>query len=419
VLAGIAGLVGRVGVCGLWAVRTVISGAVSTPGQAVVRGKPQQVQHLDGGIVAEIAVQNGDLVAAGDLLLRLDPTLLELNLNIALRRLADALTLQARLEAEQSGAETLRFTYPDLPFELPDTRAEEAGQRQIFAARQAVLNGMQDQLAEALAQIDNQIRGQQAQIAALRDQLALQETDIANMRTLTDRNLARQSQLNDLQRGRSEILGRLAGLEAEVAQLTNARRDSALQTMQTLRSFHEEVVTELRETASQRDQLILDIVTRMAQMERIEIRAPQAGVVHELQVSTVGGVVTPGAVLAQIIPQEQGLDFELRVNPRDIDQVYIGQTGEAMIASFDPRSIPKLLGTVTQISPDVIEDRQTGESFYRITLDVSQEERARLGGVQIIPGMPVEGYLQTGDRTVLNYLVSPLTDQLRRAFREG
>lgn len=418
-LAGALGIALLVGVLGLWAVTTMISGAVVASGQAVVRGAPQQVQHLDGGIIAEIAVRNGDVVAAGDVLVRLDPTLLQLNMDIAKRRLADALTLKARLEAEQAGLSTLSFTYPDLPFDLPDMSASEAGQRQIFAARIAVQQGSRDQLAEMQAQFDAQITGQRAQIAAIRDQIAFLDRDLANIRDLADRNLARQSQLNDLQRGKADLTGRLAGLEAEIARLINARRDSETQTLQQERAFHEAVVTNLREATSQSEELTLDIVTRAAQLDRIDVRAPQSGVVHEVQVSTLGGVIQPGQVIMQIIPQDLGLDFEMRVSPGDIDQVYIGQTSEAIVASFDQNNTPKLAATVSGISPNAIVDPKTGERYYRINLSIPPEEIARLGDVQIVPGMPVEAFLSTQDRSVLDYLIAPVADQLRYAFRDG
>lgn len=418
-MAGLAGFVALIGIFGVWAITTVISGAVITQGQAVVRGKPQELQHLDGGIVAEITVQDGDIVQAGDVLIRLDPALLQMNLDVAKRRLADALTLKARLQAEQQGLAGLAFAYPALPFALPDTSAEEAGQRQIFAARRAVQDGSRDQLAEALLQFDNQISGMRAQIKATREQLVYLDADIDNMRSLTERNLARASQLNGLQGGRAEMAGRLAALEADIARTSNARRDAELQTLQGERTFHEEVVTALREASRQADELILDIITRNAQLDRIDIRAPMDGVVHEMQVTTLGGVVEPGEVIVQIIPQDQGLDFEMRVDPRDIDQVYVGQPAEALIASFDANAVPKLNGSVAQISPNAIEDPQSGQSFYRISLTVPASELALLGDLAVVPGMPVEGYLATGDRSVMSYLLSPITKQFRRAFREG
>ena len=417
-VAGIIGFLALLVIFGIWATMTVISGAVITQGQTVVRGQPKVVQHLDGGIVAEILVQNGDLVAAGDLLIRLDPALLRLNLDVAYRRLADALTQKARLEAEQKNALEPVFDYPDLPFDLPDMVGNEISQRKIFNARNAVQQGMQDQLVEMLNQYDSQIAGQTAQLEALTEQITFLETDLQNMQTLAAQDLVLRRDVNSMQRSRAELVGRRAGLEAEIAGLVNARRDSEIQTLQSQRSFQVDVVTQLREVTSSIEELVLDIVTRTAQLDRIEVRAPDAGVVHELEVTTVGGVLAPGATIAQVIPQDQGLDFEVRVDPRDIAQVYVGQPATAVIAAFDQRTTPKLEGQVTKISPTAIVDRQSGQQYFRVTFSIPPEEISDLGAVEIVPGMPVEGYLATTDRSVLGYLVQPLLDPLRRMFRE-
>ncbi len=417
-LAGLIGLVALLGGVGFWAGTTVINGAVIAQGQAVVRGNAKQVQHLDGGIVADILVQDGDGVQAGDVLIRLDPTLVRMNLDVTRQRLADALTQQARLRAEQQGLGTLTFVYPDLPFEMPDMATNEAGQRAIFTARAAVQTGGRDQLAEAFLQFENQIEGLTSQMEAISAQIGFVSKDLDNMQVLVERNLARQSQLNDLNRTRAELEGRRAALASDIAQLSNARREAEIQTLQSERSFQESVVTDLRTITSQVDELVLDIVTRAAQLDRINIRAPAAGIVHELQISTVGGVIDPGQVIAEIIPQDQALDFELRVQPQDIDQVYIGQEAETLIAAFDVNETPKLIGSVARISPNAIVDPQTGQSYYLINLTVPAEEIARLGGLRIKPGMPVEAYLATGERTVLGYLISPVTTQMRRAFRQ-
>jgi HlyD family secretion protein len=405
-------------VLGGWATMTRINGAVVAGGQVEVHGQPRQVQSLDGGIVESIHVQNGDVVTEGQILMRLDPTLLAVNLDIARSRLAAALTLRARLEAEQTRQESLVFTYPPLPFAMPDVSTDEAGQREIFAARAAVLQGQRDQLAEAQLQFDAQSQGIAGQIAATRAQMDYLTHDIENQQTLVDQGLARQSQLNDLQRGLSDLTGQLAGLEAEQARLATARRESILTTLQAERAFMESVVTDLREATTKTEELILDIVTRSAQLDRIEIRAPADGIVHEMEISTVGGVVAPGSTILQIVPLSEGLEFELRIDPRAIDQVHPGQRAEIIIASFDPQSTPRLAAEVSTISAGAVADPRTGQSFYRVGLTIAPAELARLGDAVLMPGMPVEAFLETGDRSVLAYLLQPVTNHLRHAFRE-
>jgi len=405
---------------GLWAGLTVISGAVIATGQVALAGKPRVIQSLDGGTVEQLAVTEGQTVEAGALLARLDPTLLQINLDMAQGRLAAALARRARLQAEQAGWATLAFVYPTLPFILPETGLHEEGERRIFAARAATLAGGRDQLTEALAQLDNQIAGVTGQIEANGRQIALIDRDLANMSDLIAQGLARQSQLSELEQRRAALAGEQAALQAELARLSNSRRDQELATLQQERTFMEGVVTELREVTAEVEELILEIVTRQSQLDRVEIRAPVAGVVHDLKIAAEGEVLPPGGTLARIVPIAEDLSFEIVVDPRAIEDVYPGQAAQVVIASRNPQSAPRLDARVTTISADVIEDERTGESFYRATLKLAPGalDTAGLGQRDLVQGMPVEVFLQTGSRSVLAYLVHPVTTHLRRTFRE-
>lgn len=413
-LASVALLVAAV----WWMTATMISGAIIAPGQAVVRGKPKVVQSLDGGVVAEILAKDGDVVAAGQTLLRLDPTLLQINLDVFRNRLAELVARQARLEAEYTGAGEIAF--PVAPPHLAgiDSARHQAGQREIFAARAEVLAGRKEQLGERIAQFENQITGVEGRIAAIEDQLAFVGAELENMRALNERGLARESQLLDLQGSEAELFGRLSEAQAELARIRNSIRDTELEILQADRQFKEEVVTELRAVTAEREELVLEIVSVEKQLERIEILAPADGVVHEMQVATVGGVVPPEATILEIVPTGAGVDYELRVEPRAIDQVFVGQRARVVFPGFDMRTAPEIFGTVSAISPTSIENPATGQSYYRVGLTVPPEQLALLGDVEMIPGMPVEAFLQTGERSVLAYLVKPLNDQIARAFRE-
>jgi len=408
-----------VGVLGVWAALTSISGAVIASGHVVIQGQARPVQNLDGGVVAKLHVRNGDHVQAGQMLLSLNARLLTTNLDIARGRLADALALQARLSSEQRRLSAPVFDYAPLPFAVPDTTRAEAGQRQIFVARAQMLQGQRARLTEAQAQFTHQLAGSTGQITAKRDEIALIETEIANQQALVDKGLVRQAQLMDLLRAHAAALGELAALEADHARLQNALRDRELETLQGERSFQEQVVTDLREVTTQVEELTLDILTRSDQLARVDIRAPITGIVHEMQVFDTGEVVAPGATILSLVPSGGALEFDLRVDPRAIDQVVPGQQAEVAISSFDPQSVPRLKATVSTISPDAVTDPGTGRSFYRVTLSVAPKELDRLGTAEPIPGMPVEAYLATTDRTVLTYLVSPLAHHLIRAFREN
>ena len=406
-----------VGVLGLWSAVTLISGAVVAQGQVTAKAQTQQLQSLEGGTVSAILVRNGDRVTKGQLLVQFDPTLTRANLDIALARLAEALTLQARLQAEERG--TLPdFAPPNLPFPAPDLTAAAAGQRVIFTARAAVMQGQRDRLAETLAQQDSQLQGFKAQISAKRDQIALSETQVAHQQSLLDKGLTRQSAVSDLRSTHLELLAQLAGLEADHARLTNARRDSMLETLQGERSFQEKVVTDLGDATATVQELMLEIVTRQNQLAHMDLHAPMDGVVHEMKTATLGGVVAPGATVLDIIPLGQGVSFEVRVDPRSIDQVHQGQDADLVFASFDPRSTPRLKARVLTVSPDAVVDTQSGRSFYRVDLVVSADELARLGDQGLMPGMPISAYLVTSSRSVLTYLLQPLTSQLDLAFRE-
>ena len=412
-----ASLVLLFGVLGLWAAFTMISGAVVAQGQVMVRAQTQQLQSLEGGTVSALLVKNGDRVTKGQILVQFDPALTRANLDITLAKLADALALQSRLQAEQQG-NVPDFTPPALPFPAPDLTAAAAGQRSVFAARAALLQGQRDRLVETLAQQDSQLQGLKIQIGAKRDQIALAQIQVDNQQSLLNKGLTRQSALSDLRRGLSELLGQLAGLEAEQARLTTARRDSTLETLQGERSFQEKVATDLGDATARMQELVLEIVMRRDQLAHTDLRAPMDGVVHEMKLATLGGVVAPGGTVLDIIPLDQGMSFEVQVDPRGIDQVHVGQATDLVLSSFDPRNTPRLKAHVLTVSPDAVVDPRSGRSFYRVDLDVPPAELARLGDQVLVPGMPISAYLATSDRSVLAYLLHPLTSQLDLAFRE-
>jgi HlyD family secretion protein len=411
-------LVLLIGVLGLWSAFTLISGATVAQGQVMAKAQTQQLQSLEGGTVNAILVKNGDRVTQGQILVQFDPTLTRANLDIALTKLADAMALRARLQAEQLGLGTPDFSASPLPFPAPDMTAAAAGQRNVFAARAAVMQGQRDRLVETLAQQDSQLQGLTVQITAKQDQKNLIETEIVNQQSLLAKGLARQSVLSDLRRSLAELLGQQGALEADRARLTNARRDSTLETLQGERGFQEKVVTDLGDATAKVQELVLEIVTRRNQMAHMDLRAPMDGVVHEMKVATLGGVVVPGGTVLDIIPMGQGMSFEVQVDPRSVDQVHPGQMAELVLSSFDPRSTPRLKAHVLTISPDAVVDPRSGRSFYRVDLDVPATELARLGDQVLVPGMPISAYLVTSSRSVLTYLLHPLTSQMDLAFRE-
>lgn len=408
----------------LWASFTMISGAVIAQGEASVRGQPRTVQHLDGGILSEILVANGDAVTAGQVIARLDPTLLTANLDIARSRLAGSLALAARLDVETAGGDRLDpaqvAALPGAELADPQDLARQIdAQAAILVTRRDLHAGEAAQLQENLARLDAQALGIQALIDARGDQLALVEKELANLEPLSAKGLIRDTQLLDAQRRQSELKGQLASDRADLGRIAVERRDAELKLAQSRHQEAEKVATDLRAARAEVQELVPQILTTQAQLDRVDIRAPADGIVHEMQLTTTGGVLAAGQTLAQVVPVADGVEFDLRLEPRSIDEVHPGQTARIVLPAFDSHTTPQIFGEVASISPTSVTDPQTGRSFYRLRLTVPAAELDRLGARNLVPGMPVEAYLQTGDRSVMAYLLHPLAVQFDRMFREG
>lgn len=419
VLSGLALFVLLFVAGGAWATYASLSGAVIAPGQVAVLGKPKTVQHLDGGIVAEIAVDNGDTVKKGDLLVRLDDTLLKANQAIYRNRLTEALARRARLAAERDDTEAIDWEHPAMDLfglELPE--GAQASQARLFETRSKTLSGQTSQLREKIAQYENQAKGIRALKGSKTKQLDLLEEELEGIRSLAEQGLTRKSQLMGLERQREEIIGETAEDDAELARIANAVSETEIAILQAGREFQEAVLDELAKTEAEINDMTEQLHATMEQLKRIDIRAPVAGIVHELSVFTIGGVIGPGSPILQIVPQDDGFEIEANIAPQFVDELYPGQPATLRFSAFNQRTTPELAGALKTISPNVIVNEQTGLSFYQVRLTVSDTELARLEGQAILPGMPVEAFIRTRDRTPLNYLLKPLTDQIKRAFKE-
>lgn len=395
-----------------------INGAVITAGKVVVSGKPKSIQHLDGGIVRDILVRDGDTVKAGQILVRLDDTILKANLEIYQARLANAAALRDRLKAEWSGAGEVIFA-DDVPALTGlDQSTVRQGQVTIFKSRREVHLGRLEQLEEKIRQFRNQIAGINALVSSKEEQLRSMDGELTGLIELTEKGFMRRNQVLAMQRSRADLYGQLGEHKAELARIANSIRDTEMEMMLAKRERHEEAVTELRDTNTTIEELTQQILSTHTQLDRIDIAAPVDGIVHEMQVATLGGVVPPGATILQIIPTGQGILFETRAEPGSVDQIYVGQPVTLRLSAFNHRTTPDIEGKVANVSPDVVEDQASGTAFYRVMVAAPQSELDRLGGGDVVPGMPVEAFLQTDERTVLSYLTKPIADQLSRAFRE-
>lgn len=421
-IAGFLVLLVLVGGFGVWAATTNIAGAVIASGRIEVDSNRQVVQHVDGGVVDELLVSEGDVVEAGDVLLRLDPTFLATQLAITEDRLWETLARRARLEAERDGAEALSF-HPEL-LEAAEADPEVAdlveGQRNLFDARRESRESIKAQLQRRRQQIASQIEGIDAQSAALATQAELIEQELSDQQSLLDRGLAQASRVLSLQREQARLEGQRGELAASRAEAEERITEIDLELLAIDTRLREEAITELRDIRTEELELTEQRLAQTEQRDRLVVRAPVGGIVYGMTVFGPASVIRPADPVLYIVPQDRPLVIATRVDPINIDAVYPGQDARLRFSAFDQRTTPELNGQVISVSADAFDDERTGAPFYRAEIVLSEGERARLGENRVlIPGMTVEAFIRTQDRTPLDYLVSPLTSYFTRAFREG
>jgi HlyD family secretion protein len=419
VRTGIIIVVVLCGGVGGWAVATDISGALIAPGSVVVDSNVKKVQHPTGGIVGEVRVRDGDRVKIGDVVVRLDATITRANLAIVSKGLNELTARKARLEAERDGTETVTFPAALLERESdPDVASALVSERKLFELRRSARVGQKSQLRQRITQLEEQIEGLSSQANAKAREIELINRELEGVRELWKKNLVPITRLTALEREATRLDGERGQLIATIAQTRGKITETELQIIQIEQDLSSEVAKETREIDGKIGEFVERKVTAEDQLKRIEIRSPQDGTVFQSAVHTVGGVITAGDAIMLIVPNADNLMVEAKVNPQDIDQLQLGQRAVLRFSAFNQRTTPELNGTITRISADTSIDQRTGQSFYTIRIGMSAAEIARLGEVRMVPGMPVEAFVQTGERTVLSYLLKPLTDQVMRTFRE-
>ena len=404
---------------GSWAATTDISGAVIAQGILTVDSYVKKVQHPTGGIVGEILARNGDQVKTGDLLLRLDDTVTRANLAIITKGLTELAARKARLEAERDGADAI--TVPDeLASRSSDPQVTHviAGERQLFALRHTARAGQKAQLRQRIEQLKEEIEGLGLQVDAKSREIELIQRELKGARELWKKNLMPITKLTTLEREATRIEGEKGQLISAGARAKAQMAETELQIIQIDQDLASEVAKELREIDAKVGEFVERKVTAEDQLKRIDIRAPQGGIVHRSTVHTVGGVINASDPIMLIVPKADHLTVEAKVDPKDIDQLLLGQEAMLRFSAFNQRTTPQITGTLSQISADITTDERTGQSYYTVRVALSADEIARLGDRSLVPGMPVELFVKTGDRRVLSYLVKPLSDQITRAFRE-
>jgi HlyD family secretion protein len=404
---------------GGWASTAQISGALIAQGSIVVDTNVKKVQHPTGGVVGELFVRDGDHVKAGDVLLRLDETVTRANLAIVNKGLVEFYARKARLAAERDGADTMAVP-PEVAGRLdePDVKEALASECKLFELRHQDRLGQKQQLQERITQLQQQITGLAAQQSAKDKGIALTEQELQGVRDLWQKNLVQLNRLTSLQRDEARLEGERGQIIAQAAEVKGKIAEIQLQIIQVDQDLSSDVAKELREIDSKIGEYVERKIAAEDQLKRTDIRAPQDGTVFQSTANTVGGVIAAGDPIMLIVPESDNLTVEVRVDPKDIDQIQLGQIVVLRFTSFNVRTTPEIDGTVSRIAADTSTDQRTGQSYYLVRIAMPAQELKRLGDVKLTPGMPVEAFVQTGDRTMLSYLIKPLHDQLMRAFCE-
>ena len=404
---------------GGWASTAEISGALIAPGSVVVDSNVKKVQHPTGGVVGQVRVRDGDHVKAGDILVRLDETVTRANLSIVTKGLTELYARKARLAAERDGADTVA-TPKELADKTSDPDVEDAlaSERKLFDLRRTARLGQKQQLRQRITQLQEEIRGLEAQQDAKTKETELIEQELGGMRELWKKNLIPLDKLTALERETARLQGERGQLIASAAQAKGKIAETELQILQVDQDLSSDVAKELRETEGKIGEYVERKVAAEDQLKRTDIRAPQDGVVFQSTANTIGGVIAAGDPIMLIVPETDNLQVEVKVDPKDIDKVHFDQPVLLRFSAFNIRTTPEINGTVARVAADTSTDQRTGQTYYLVRIAMTPEEIARLGTVKLTPGMPVEAFIQTGQRTMLSYLVKPLHDQLMRAFRE-
>jgi HlyD family secretion protein len=404
---------------GGWLALVPLAGAIVVPGNLVVQSNVKTIQHPSGGVVAEIKVANGMRVDASDLLVRLDATQAQASLQVVTKQLDELRARIPRLTAERDG-----LSQPDFPPALLARSGEDnvksllASETSLFKARSDGRASQKELLQSRIVQLSQEISGLEAQVDSKAKQLELIGGELAGVKDLYDKRIVPLTRLTALQRETARIEGERGQLVFSIAETKSKIGEAQLQIARLDQDFRTDVVKELGQTQAKEAELIERDVAARDLLDRIEIRAPTSGVIHQLSTHTIGGVIRPGEAIMEIVPDTDDLLVEARLQPQDIDHVRPGQKAFVRFSAFNQRVTPQLTGTVSLVSADTTRDQQTNARYFTVRVVLPDDERRRLGGLQLVPGMPAEVFMQTGTRTMLNYLLKPITEQMNRTFVE-
>ncbi len=419
-LIGFLGLIVVAGGIGAWSLMSSIQGAIIASGLTKVEGYSKKVQHSEGGIVTKIRVKDGDRVEAGDLLIALDETEIKAQADILNALIAENLSKAARLKALRDAVEIIEF-----PMEVTNMKDNPkiaeivAGQENLFKTLRAARVGRTSQLDERVIQLGKEIAGFKAQLTAKKEQLQLISTELIAIEGLYKKGLVSVTRVLALKRERSSLSGQLGELSANVAKTRGRIVEMKLQIIQMDNEDRSKDLVELRDVESQLAELRERRIAARAKLKRTIIRAPQSGFVHQLAVHTINGVISAGEVVMLIVPELDSLVIEARIDPRDIDNVKVGQPARLRFTTFAQRTTPEIAGVVSFVSADITQIDNTTPPFFTAKIEIEESELEKLGNNRLIPGLPAEVFIQTIAYSPMNYLLKPLKDQIEHAFREN
>ena len=416
---GLRVLIFGVGIVGVWAILMPLSGAVVVPGTLVVELVVKKIQHPAGGVVVNIPVSDGMHVRAGDLLLRLDETQLRANAQVLTQQLDQMRVRLARLIAERDGLDQ-----PQMPHELANRSGDNELSRlwvseiALFNSRAATRRNAKELLQSHVGQLGEQISGLDAQVKSKAAQHNLISGELEGVDSLYQKGLVPLTRKTSLQREAARLDGERGQVVAAIAEAKSKISEAELQAIKIDQEFRTEVMKDLREAQDKVAELVEKTTAAQDLLRRVDLRAPTNGIVHQLSVHTIGGVIAPGEVVMEIVPESDELQIEAKLPPQEVDRVHHGQRAYARFSAFNQHTTPQLEGVVSYVSADLSCDRQanTNAAYYTVRVTLPPSERRRLGSVKLVSGMPVEVFLQTGSRTMMSYLLKPITDQLLRTF---
>lgn len=418
-LLGILGVFLIIGTIGAWATMSEISGAVIASGKLVVEGNSKRIQHAEGGIVEDIRVKDGDMVEPDQILVVLDETDARAELGIVRSAENELMARIARLEAESN--DRTEIIFPEAlrsQISAPEIQDLVSSQKKLFATQRRAIEGRKKQLDKRIDQFRREITGIMAQKQAIEDQSILIAEELAGNQALLEKGLVQKPRVLSLSREASRLKGQRGQLIAQIARVEGQIAEIELQMIQLGDEVRSRAMTEWREAEARLQETRERLTTVSARLERITIKAPRAGIVQELAVHTIGGVIRAGETIMKIVPEERTLVIETKLRPQDIDQVHTGQQATLRFANANNRMTPQIQGRVLTISADLQQDREDLPPYYLVHLQGDKNDMLGLNDLVLKPGMPVEAFIQTETRSPLSYLIKPMSDQMARAFRE-